>query len=222
MRYLFFLFGFVLLGCSQGMSIKKSDNNIYYCVTFEGDGLYFFNRNRIKSQKELSDAKRILKNIYSGYDANYYKVIKKNNNILYIYGYSILTNKLKVLLITDKNKRLVYERFYDTHRKKYTTCKRRYKHKKGMLFSEIQCDNNTLQKNRYRYRDDLKYMVLDTVEYYVGNKLKNRILYNLDGTIKDQIIHNNKISKYWRSWIGSYDGCVPFKIYPLLPKAKLH
>lgn len=214
MRYLVFICVFILFGCSQEISIKKNDANMYYCVTFEGDGLYFYNRDKIKSPKELSNAKNILKNMYSGYDANYYKIVKKNK-ILQIYGYSILTNKLKVFLTTDENKRLVYEHFYDTYEKKYITCKRKYRYEKGALFSEIQCDNNTFQKNSYRYRDDLKYWVLDTVEYYRGNKLRSRILYNLDGTIKNQIVHKNKISKFWRSWIGTYDGCVPFKIYPI-------
>ena len=203
----------MLISCTQNTSLKEDDNNMYYCVTFEGEGLYYFNRNRIKSPQELSKAKRMLKNLYKGYDANYYKVAKKDNT-LQIYGYSILTNKLKVHLTTDKDRRLIYERFYDTYEKKYITCKRKYTYEKDALFSKIECDNNTFQKNRYKYRDDLNYWTLDMVEFYIGNKLKNRIVYNSDGTIKNQIMHDNKISKFWRSWIGSYDECVPFKIYP--------
>ena len=204
---LFISLGFSACSNIQTPKFDLKKETYYFSAGFEEAGLSFYTQRPILSMKELEDRKNNFIKYNPSYDRYYYKV-KSEKNKKVIYAYSLLTDRLMAILVSDASNRLVESKeFIDSN----TTikCQRIYTEKYQQLTSKEICTNGKTFIYNYVLNKKYKIYTHRTTLFYKDKKLIHKYMYKKDGTL---LILNadGKLEKK-ETWIAESDLIPMFK-----------
>jgi len=179
----------------------------YFSAGFENEGLSFYSQDPIHSMKELKEKRENFIKYNPEYDRYYYKIISEKNKKL-IYIYSLLTNKLMKVLVSDTKNRLVESKtITDTNRT--IECKRIYTEKHQKMVSKEICTNGKKFIHNYVFNKEYKIYTHVSTSYYKNTKLIHKYIYKKDGTLL--ILDAGGILEKKETWIAESDLIPIFK-----------
>jgi len=192
------------VGCMEKENISFKNSRMYYCSYV--NYLKFILENPITSLDDFEFMKKSLNEIAPKGDANYYKIVSKNNKKI-VYVHSIKTDKLKEMIILNEKSWIDSKKIFDSSSKQIKECKWSYFSKKGNMTVTQKCDDKS--KNIKSYQEDkdieLKFKNNKLVEKLVTKYSENNI-YKYDG-------YGKLIDKF--NVASESDMCIPFKPYSL-------
>ena len=211
------------LSCADKLQLdlENSDAKYYYCayvsylkLTMDGPirSLERFNErigylDKLDPKEDAKHIKNYDTKFYVGkdYDANYYKVVSENNKKV-VYGYSMLTNKLKELIKLNEKGWIESKQMFEGEFNQIKECHWTYDKKEKMMIITKECDDNSKYISHYPDGEN------STDWEFKNNKLIKLFVPSRDG-------NSNYVYDGNGTWLGSWnimaegDKCIPFKPY---------
>jgi len=198
------------LSCADKLQLdlENSDAKYYYCayvsylkLTMDGP---------IRSVERFNERiiyldKFIPKDNSKYYDANYYKVVSKNNKKV-VYGYSMRTNKLKELIKLNEKGWIESKQMFEGKSNQTKECHWTYDKKEKMMIVTKECDDHSKYISHYPDGEN------STDWEFKNNKLIKLFVPSRDG-------NSNYVYDGNGTWLGEWhsmaegDKCIPFKPY---------
>jgi len=199
--YILIIMSITVFGCRGKKDVSfKHNNTMYYCAYV--NYLKFVLENPIRSLEDFEFKKEDLNSIAPKGDANYYKVVSKNNKKI-VYAYSIKTNKLKEMITLNEKGWIDSKKIFDNLSKQIKECKWSYIGDNVNMTIHKKCDDNS---ELIKYFSDIKEEELK----FKNNKLVEKLVY--DKNTRYRYDANGKLMNEFPI-VSESDMCIPFKPY---------
>jgi len=217
MKHYIFIVSILFFGCTPKEDISfnhntKESSKLYYCAYVNYLELVLSHPiDSVSSIGNFEFMKESLNEIAPKGDANYYKVVSRDNKKI-VYVYSMKTDKLKEMITLNEKDWIDSKKIFDGSSKQIRACKWSYLSEEGNMTITQKCDDQSKNIKSYGDSEDveLKFKNNKLVEKLVTKYPENTI-YKYDG-------YGKLIDKF--NTASESDMCIPFKPYGVIPLKK--